>query len=64
MAKKISVQQQIKIALDGRPQRWLALEIKMPESNLSKKMKGKDGYVFTDEDIEKINKRLSANIKK
>lgn len=61
MAKK-TLQEQITKALDGRSQRWLALEIKMPESNLSKKMKNKDGYAFTDDDILKINKRLSANI--
>lgn len=60
--KKISIPQQIKKALDGRSQRWLALEIKMPEANMSKKMNGKDGYVFTDSDIAKINKRLNSNI--
>ena len=62
MAKKLTIQEQIKKALDGRSQRWLAMEVKIPESNLSKKMTGKDGYVFTNEDIVKINKRLSANL--
>lgn len=62
MDKKLSIQDQIKEALDGRTQRWLAMEIKMPESNLSKKMQGVDGYIFTPEDIEKINTRLSSNI--
>jgi len=62
MAKKLTVQEQIKKALDGRPQRWLALEIKMPETNLSKKMKSKNGYVFTKEDIDKISKRLDYKI--
>ena len=61
MAKK-TIQEQIKKALDGRSQRWLSLEIKMPESNFSKKMSGKDGYVFTEEDVKKINKRLNCEI--
>ena len=59
---KLTLQEQIKKALDGRSQRWLALEIKMPESNLSKKMQGKDGYIFTASDIDKINKRLKSSI--
>jgi hypothetical protein len=62
MAKKLSIQEQIKKALDGRSQRWLAMEIKMPESNLSKKMQGKDNYIFTTSDIAKINKRLNVKI--
>ena len=57
----ISVQDQIKIALDGRTQRWLALEIKMPEDSLSRKMKGYD--VFSEEEISAINKRLKSDIK-
>ena len=58
----MNIQKQIKTALDGRTQRWLALEIKMPEANLSKKLSGKDGYVFTPDDIKKINKKLRSNI--
>jgi len=64
MAKKTialpSIPNQVKKALDGRTQRWLALEIKMPESILSKKMNGE--VFFTKEDIETINKRLSCSI--
>lgn len=60
--KKLTIPQQIKKALDGRSQRWLALEIKMPESNMSKKMNGAPGYEFTEADINKINKRLKSKI--
>lgn len=64
MAKKElvlpSIPDQVKIALDGRTQRWLSFEIKMPESVLSKKMNGTD--FFTKEEIDAINARLSANI--
>ena len=63
MVKEVlTVPQQVEIALDGRTQRWLALEIKMPENNLSKRMKGE--VEFTDEEIEKINTRLSSSISK
>lgn len=62
MGTRLTIQQQIKKALDGRSQRWLAMEIKMPESNLSKKMQSKNGYHFTKEDLAKISKRLSSNI--
>lgn len=60
----MNIQKQIKKALDGRTQRWLALEIKMPESNFSKKMAGKDGYIFTVDDLKKINRKLGCNISK
>lgn len=63
MVKEVlSVPQQVEVALDGRTQRWLALEIRMPENNLSKRMKGE--VEFTDEEISKINIRLNASIKK
>lgn len=58
--KKVTVPEQVKNALDGRTQRWLAMEIRMPEDELSKKMNGINE--FTDEDIDAINKRLSSNI--
>lgn len=60
--KPISISEQIKIALDGRTQRWLSTEIGMIEDTFSKKMRGI--FQFTDEDIEKINARLSSNIRK
>lgn len=58
----LSVPDQIKVALDGRTQRWLSFEIRMPETDLSKKMNGE--AEFTDEEIEKINNRLNAKVKK
>jgi hypothetical protein len=56
-----SIPDQVKVALDGRTQRWLALEIKIPESVLSKKMSGE--VMFTDADVNSINKRLKCNIR-
>lgn len=47
-------------ALDGRTQRWLALEIKMPENNLSKRMQGV--VSFSQDEIDAINARLNSNI--
>ena len=58
--KKLTTVEQIEIALDGRSQRWLAMEIKMPETDLSKRMNGKT--FFKKEEIDKINARLNANI--
>lgn len=60
--EKLSVIEQVKIALDGRTQRWLALEIKMPEDNMSKRMTGT--VQFTKEEIDSINERLKSNITK
>lgn len=49
----------IELALDGRSYRWLALEIKMPETELSKRMNGhKD---FSKEELATIDDRLNAN---
>lgn len=58
--EKLSVIEQVKVALDGRTQRWLALEIKMPEDNMSKRMTGT--VQFTQEEINSINERLKSNI--
>lgn len=58
--EKLSIPEQIQKALDGRTQRWLALEIKMPESELSKRMNGK--AEFSQEHIKAINERLNTNI--
>lgn len=55
----LSVPEQIKVALDGRTNRWLALEIKMPETELSKKMN--EHIPFTKEEMEKISMRLDYN---
>jgi len=57
---KKKVIKDVKVALDGRTQRWLALEIKMPEDNLSKRMQGV--VAFTQEEIDTINTRLNSNI--
>lgn len=56
----ISVIEQVEKALDGRTQRWLALEIKMPETDLSKRMTGV--VQFSQEDVDKINERLGSKI--
>jgi len=60
--EKLSVPDQVRVALDGRTQRWLALEIKMPEDNMSKRMTGV--VEFTQQEIDSINERLKSNISK
>lgn len=64
MAEKtiISLVEQVEKAMDGRTQRWLSLEAKIPESELSRKMNSVTE--FTDEEIERINDVLKSNIKK
>lgn len=57
----IPVSEQVVKALDGRPQRWLALRIMMPEDELSKRLNGKKD--FSDEEISQINELLKADIK-
>ena len=54
---KVSIPEQVTKALDGRTQRWLSFEIRMPEQELSKKMNGV--LLFTDEDLKKIEERLN-----
>jgi len=61
---KVSVQEQIREALDGRTQRWLSLKMQIPEDTLSKKMLCAKGYEFTDADIQAINDILSSTISK
>ena len=56
-----SIPEQVVVALDGRTQRWLSLNIRMPENELSKKMKGKKP--FTQEEIDTINSVLKFEIK-
>lgn len=58
----LSIPEQVKVALDGRTQRWLSFGIRMPESDLSKKMNGVDE--FTDEEIKAINQLLKSKIKR
>lgn len=65
MATKVKptpLAEQIKQALDGRTQRWLSTQIGMIEDTFSKKMRGV--MQFSDEDIEKINTKLSSSITK
>lgn len=61
MKKELSLSEQIKIALDGRPQRWLSVRMFIGEIDLSRKMNGV--LEFSEEDIEKINKVLKCQIK-
>jgi len=58
----LSIPAQVTAALDGRTQRWLSFEVKIPEHMLSRKMNG--FMEFTDEEIKKINTRLKSKIKK
>jgi len=55
--EKLSIPEQVKIALDGRTQRWLSFEIRIPEPELSQKMKG--SIQFTEQELEKISNRLN-----
>lgn len=54
---KISIPEQVAIALDGRTQRWLSFEVRIPEQELSKKMNCV--LDFTPTDLEKIEERLN-----
>ncbi len=64
MAEKIivSIPEQVVKALDGRTQRWLSVNARIHETELSKKMNGI--IEFTDEEISRINEALKCNIKK
>ncbi len=57
---ELTIPEQIKIALDGRTQRWLSFKVEIPESDFSKKMNGV--ISFTTDELERINKRLNCNI--
>lgn len=59
--KELSIPKQVEILLDGRTQRWLAMEIKMPETDLSKRMKGI--VKFNQNELDRINTRLNGCIK-
>lgn len=52
-----TIKEQITIALDGRTQRWLSFEVRIPEVELSRKMKG--FMPFTQEELQRIEKRLN-----
>lgn len=58
---KISIPDQIREALDGRTQRWLSFEVRIPEQELSKKMN--EVLDFTEEELASIEKRLAFKLK-
>jgi len=64
MAEKVilSIPKQVEIALDGRTQRWLALNARIHETEVSKKMNG--AVEFSDDEIARINELLKSKIKK
>lgn len=57
---ELRLHERIKEALDGRTQRWLSLNAKIPESELSRKMQGK--LLFTDAEIARINEALKTDL--
>ena len=56
---ELRLHERVKEALDGRTQRWLSLNAKIPESELSRKMQGK--LLFTDAEISRINEALKTD---
>jgi len=54
---KVSIAEQLAKALDGRTQRWLSFEVRIPEQVLSKKINGV--IDFKPEELKKIEKRLN-----
>ncbi len=56
---ELRLHERIKEALDGRTQRWLSLNAKIPESELSRKIQGK--LLFTDAEITRINEALKTD---
>lgn len=62
MKTVLSISEQIKTALDGRTQRWLSFEVRIPEPDLSKKMQNKAD--FTENEIKSIEERLNFKIVK
>lgn len=58
----LSIPEQVKVALDGRTQRWLSFEVRIPEADLSRKMN--EEMDFTPEELERISARLDFKFKK
>ena len=54
---KVSIAEQLAKALDGRTQRWLSFEVRIPEQELSKKIKGV--IDFKPDELQRIEKRLN-----
>lgn len=61
VTEKIPIPEQIKKALDGRTQRWLATELDMTEDALSRRMNGI--LQFTEDELKAIQERLKFKIK-
>lgn len=58
----LTIPEQIKVALDGRTQRWLSFEVKIAEQDLSKKMNGQ--LEFSEKELEAIEERLNFKFEK
>lgn len=58
----LTIPEQIKVALDGRSQRWLSFEARIPEPDLSRKMNNKED--FTNDELKTIEERLNFKISK
>lgn len=58
----LTIPEQIKIALDGRTQRWLSFEVRIPEPDLSKKMNGE--IDFKETELAAIETRLNFKLTK
>jgi len=56
---ELRLHERIKESVDERTQRWLSLNAKIPESELSRKMQGK--LLFTDAEITRINEALKTD---
>lgn len=54
---KQGIPEQIITALDGRTRRWLSMEVRIPEYDLSKKMNGT--LAWKEEELTRIEERLS-----
>jgi hypothetical protein len=57
----LTVPEQIKVALDGRTQKWLCLEVKISEQDMCARMKGR--IPFTLAELTRINARLKSSVK-
>jgi len=60
--EKLTIGEQIKKALDGRTQRWLSFEVRIPEQDLSKKLSG--GIEFSADELLRIEERLNFKLAK
>lgn len=56
----MELREAIKTALDGRTNRWLSVEVKIPEIELSKKLLGK--AYFTEDELRRIGDKLGVDL--